>query len=94
MSLEFLNDYMILIVIGICLCVGYVLKHMIPSETINGYIPLIMAVLGVLLNMWLNKFAFTPEILLGGLASGLASTGLHQAFKQFIDKKKNQDQEE
>jgi len=31
--------------------------------------------LGVILNVWLNGGAFTPEILLGGLASGLASTG-------------------
>jgi hypothetical protein len=36
--------------------------------------------------LWLNDFAFTPEILLGGMASGLASTGMHQVFKQFIDR--------
>jgi hypothetical protein len=45
-----------------------------------------MGVLGVGVNVWLNAFSFTPEILLGGLASGLASTGLHQVFKQFIEK--------
>lgn len=83
--MEFLNDYLVLIVVGICLCAGYVLKHLVPSEKINSFIPLIMAVLGVVVNVWLNKFAFTPEILLGGLASGLASTGLHQAFKQFVN---------
>ena len=27
-----------------------------------------------------------PDVLLTGLFSGLASTGLHQAFKAFIDK--------
>jgi hypothetical protein len=84
--MEFLNGYLVLIVVGICLCVGYVLKHLIPTDKVNKFIPLIMAVLGVVLNMWLNGFAISPEILLGGLASGLASTGLHQAFKQFIDK--------
>ena len=84
--MEFLNDYLVLIVIGICLCIGYVIKHLIPTEAVNKYIPLIMAVLGVILNVWLNGFAFTPEILLGGLASGLASTGMHQIFKQFIEK--------
>lgn len=84
--MEFLNDFLVLIVVGICLCVGYVLKNIVPTDKINKFIPLIMAVLGVVLNMWLNGFAFTPEILLGGLASGLASTGLHQAFKQFLDK--------
>lgn len=85
--MEFLNDYFVLIVIGICLCIGYVLKNLIPSEKINKFIPLIMGMLGVIINIWLNCFTFTPEILLGGLASGLASTGMHQAFKQFIEKK-------
>lgn len=84
--MEFLNGFLVVIVVGICLCVGYVLKNIIPGKTINKYIPLIMAVLGVVLNMWLNGFAFSPEILLGGLASGLASTGMHQLFKQFIEK--------
>lgn len=83
--MEFLNNYLVLIVMGICLCVGYVIKHVIPSSAINNYIPLIMAVLGVFLNVWMNGFAFTPEILLGGLASGLASTGMHQVFSQFIE---------
>lgn len=83
--MEFLNEYLVLVVMGICLCAGYVIKHAIPSAAINSYIPLIMAVLGVGLNVWMNGFAFTPEILLGGLASGLASTGLHQAFIQFIE---------
>ena len=84
--MEFLNEYLVLIVLGICLCAGYVIKHIIPSDNINRFIPLIMAVLGVVINTWLNGFAFTPEILLGGMASGLASTGMHQLFKQFIEK--------
>lgn len=84
--MEFLNDFLVLIVVGICLGIGYVIKHLIPSDKVNRFIPLIMAVLGVGLNWWLNGFSFTPEILLGGLASGLASTGMHQVFKQFIEK--------
>lgn len=83
--MEFLSEYLVLIVMGICMCVGYVIKHLVPNDRINKFIPLIMAGLGVLLNVWMNGFVFTPEILLGGLASGLASTGLHQAFSQFIE---------
>lgn len=82
--MEFLNDYLVLIVVGICLCVGYVMKNLVPSEKVNRFIPLTMMVLGVIVNVWLNGFAFSPEILLGGMASGLASTGMHQLFKQFI----------
>ena len=84
MNLEFLNDYLVLIVVGICLCVGYVIKKRI-TKIPDKYIPLIIAVLGVILNIWLNSFSFTPEILLGGMFSGLASTGLHQLFKQLVD---------
>ena len=83
--MEFLNDYLVLMVVGICLCVGFVLKHLVPTEKVDKFIPLIMAVLGVVINIWMNSFAFTPEILLGGMVSGLASTGMHQLFKQFID---------
>ena len=84
MEINFMNEYLVLVVLGICLCVGYIIKHMIPSDKINRYIPLIVGVLGVVLNSWLNAWALSPEILLGGLASGLASTGLHEAYKNLI----------
>lgn len=87
--MEFLNDYIVLLVVGICLCVGYVIKHVVPSDDVNRFIPLIMAVLGVLINTWLNGWMITPEVLLGGLASGLASTGMHQLFTQFINRDNN-----
>ena len=83
MDLTFLNDYLSIIVVGICLCVGYVIRNSI-NKIPNKYIPLIMAVLGAFLNMWINSFQLTPAILLGGMFSGLASTGLHQIFKQLI----------
>ena len=84
--MEFLNDYIVLLVVGICLCIGYVLKHLVPTDKVNKFIPLIVGVLGVLLNVWVNKFTFTPEILLGGLVSGLASTGMYELFRNFIEK--------
>ena len=85
--MEFINDYIVFIVLGVCLCVGYVLKNLVPSNKINRFIPLIMAVVGIAVNLWVNAFNLTPEILLGGMVSGLASTGLHQAFKQIIERK-------
>ena len=75
---------MVLVVVGICVCVGYVLKNSFPKLN-NQYIPLIMAVLGVALNVWICM-AITPEVLLAGMFSGLASTGLHQLFKTLINK--------
>lgn len=85
--MDFLNDYIVVIVLVACLCVGYILKHLVPSEKVDKFIPAILGVLGVLMNVWLNQMAFTPDILVGGLVSGLASTGMHQVFKQFLEVK-------
>lgn len=84
--MEFLNDYLVLAVVGVCLCIGYIIKHVIPTDKINKFIPLIVGVLGVVVNVWMNNWGFTPEILLGGLVSGLASTGMYELFAQFIKK--------
>ena len=86
MDISFISEYLVLVVLAICLCVGYIIKHIVPGDKVNKFIPLIMGVLGVVLNAWFNAWQLTPEILLGGLASGLASTGLHQAFKNLIGK--------
>ena len=84
--MEFLSEYVVLIVMGVCLCIGYIIKNVVPGDTINKYIPLIMGALGVVLNVWLNTWQFSPDILLGGLASGLASTGGYELVRNLIDK--------
>ena len=83
--MEFLNQFSIPVIVGICLCVGYILKNVVTTDKVNKFIPLMMGVLGLGLNMWIN-LGVSPEIILGGLVSGLASTGLYEAFKQFIKK--------
>ena len=70
----------VVIVVAICLCVGYIIKHFVGAVN-NKFIPLILSVLGVVLNMWVNAWAISPEILLGGLASGLASSGAFEFVK-------------
>lgn len=87
--MEFLNDYMIPVILGICLCMGYLLKNMVGTEKINKYIPTIVAIVGVVLSIWISNWNITPEVILSGLISGLGSTGMHQAFKQFIENKEN-----
>lgn len=88
MDISFLNEFMVPIVAGICLCVGYVLKNIVSTEKINRFIPLVMGVLGVALNWWIQG-TFSAEILLGGLFSGLSCTGLHQIFKQMTEQTSN-----
>jgi len=84
--MEFLNEYMLPVVLGICLCIGYVIKQWV-TDVDNKYIPSICAVLGIFLASWINGWTVSPQIALGGMVSGLASTGLHQVFKQYLEKK-------
>lgn len=83
MDIGYLTKYAVPLIVGICLCVGYIIKNMIPSDKINHFIPLIMGILGVVLNVWVNM-DFTAEILLAGLFSGLSSTGLYEMFRNLI----------
>lgn len=85
MGIEFLAEYMVPVIMGICLMVGYIVKHWV-SDVENRIIPTLCAVLGVLVALWINWGNITPEVILSGLASGLASTGLHQAFTQLLNK--------
>lgn len=83
--MDFLQDYSVLVILGICLCVGYIVKKWV-ADLDNKYIPTIVAILGVVINIWINDWVFTPQVLLQGLFSGLSSTGAHQLFKQYIEK--------
>lgn len=84
MDISFLSEYMIPVIVGICLCVGWIVKQWI-KDVDNRYIPTICAVIGVALACWMNWPDITVAVILSGLASGLASTGLHQAFKQILE---------
>ena len=61
MDLSFISEYAVPVIVGICLCVGYVIKTSFSSID-NKSIPLIMAILGVALNIWINM-SITPEII-------------------------------
>ena len=78
--MELLNEYIVALVMGLCLAVGYIIKHSLDFIP-NKYIPLIMGIMGIALNLWVNGWTLTPEVLLGGLASGLASTGAFELVR-------------
>ena len=82
--MEMFSTYIVPVIVGICLVVGYLIKHMTSAD--NKIIPVVVTVLGVTLGIWINWPDITPEVLLAGAVSGLASTGMHQLFKQWIDK--------
>ena len=83
LTLAILNNSLVPVIVGLCLVAGYVLKHITGAD--NRFIPLVVTVLGMALAVWMHWPAITPEVLLGGAVSGLASTGMHQLFKQWID---------
>jgi hypothetical protein len=78
--------------LGDCLCLGYVIKHSI-SFIPNKFIPLILAITGIILNIWINDWTITPEIILGGMASGLASTGAFELVRNIAGESSESPQE-
>lgn len=85
MDFSFLSQFAVPVIVGICLCAGYVVKTSLDFIP-NKYIPLIMAVLGLLLNLGANHWAVSLDIILSGVFSGLASTGLYEAFRNMLQR--------
>ena len=81
--MEMLTEYLVPVIVGICLIVGYIVKNFTPAD--NRFIPAVVTALGVALAVWMNWPAVTPEIIFGGALSGLASTGMHQLLKQWLE---------
>ena len=86
MDLSFLIESVNVVVLGICLCIGYVIKSIWNNNDFNKFIPLIMLVLGTILNVLANLNGITLEVILCGMFSGLARTGLYEMFKNLINK--------
>ena len=87
MDLAYLTEYINVITLGICLCVGYVIKTSITIIP-NRYIPLIMLILGTTISVLTNLDNITSAIILQGMVSGLASTGLYETFRNLSNKEK------
>lgn len=86
MDIAVLTQYLSIVVVGICLCVGFIIKNSLDFIP-NKYIPLIMGVLGLIINILINLSAINAEVILTGLFSGLASTGLYEMFRNLINNK-------
>ena len=85
MDFSILTENFVYVVVLACLVVGYIIKHASFFKWINNNdIPVILAVVGAILNPFVS--GLSVESVVYGAVMGLASTGLHQAFKKFIDK--------
>lgn len=85
MDLTFLNEFYVPAVMAACLSAGYCLKRFCPLP--NGLIPALMAVLGMILAVVYTASsggALRFETFVAGAVTGLASTGMHQAFTRAL----------
>lgn len=84
MDFTFLNEYFVAVVMAACLAVGYIVKYATFFKWLNNDdIPVVLACFGAVLNGLVS--GFTVEYIVYGAIMGLASTGLHQSFKRWVD---------
>ena len=84
MDFTILTEHFVLVVLVACLVIGYVIKHASFLRWVpNSDIPVILAVIGAVLNAVVT--GVSVDAIVYGTVMGLASTGLHQGFKAFIE---------
>jgi len=84
MDFTVLSEHFVLVVIVACLILGYIIKHASFMKWLpNNDIPVILAVVGAGLNLAVSGLSI--ESFVYGAVMGLASTGLHQGFKRFVE---------
>ena len=88
MDFSILTEHFVYVVVVACLVIGYIIKHATFLKWIpNDNIPVILAVFGAVLNAVVSGISI--ENIVYGAVMGLASTGLHQSFKQWIENTKS-----
>ena len=88
MDFTILTEHFVLVVLVACLVVGYIIKHSTFFKWLsNDDIPVILAGIGLLLNLAVSGLSIESAVY--GAVMGLASTGLHQSFKSFVEGIKN-----
>lgn len=84
MDYTVLTEHFVVVVVVACLILGYLIKHASLFHWLpNDDIPVVLAVAGAILNAAVG--GITVENVIYGALMGLASTGMHQGFKKFIE---------
>ena len=87
MDFAILTEHFVLVVVVACLVVGYIIKHASFMKWLpNDDIPVILAVIGAGLNLLISGLSIESAVY--GAVMGLASTGMHQAFKKWVENTK------
>lgn len=90
---EILSSLISPIIVIACLTLGYVIKHGFQNRTLNAFIPLILASVGILANLWYIKILDLPTVVTGAV-SGLAATGLYEGFTNILNLPNIKEEEE
>ena len=86
MDINFLFDYVNPLILGICLLLGFCLKTAFDWFP-NKYIPLAALCMGTLIAILIHyQSGINAEVILGGMISGLASTGLYEMLRNLLEK--------
>ena len=83
MDLSFITEYISPIILVLCIGLGYLI-HSRKNEIYDSFIPIIVAVVGILAAIW-SFGTFDLKTIVIGMISGLASTGLYEAFKNMLN---------
>lgn len=90
MDFTILTEHFVLVVVVACLAAGYIIKHSSMFKWLpNNDIPAVLAVLGMALNLLVSGLSIESAVY--GAVMGLASTGLHQGFKQWVENTKSKE---
>lgn len=78
--IEIIQQYAMVPVTLACLLIGWMLKHIVTSLD-NKWIPLILAMVGIVGVLWMNTWALTPANFLSGLCSAALAVWIHNNYK-------------
>ncbi len=85
MDLTFLLKVIDPVILGICLLGGYALKTAFDRFP-NKYIPLAALCAGTVIAVLINlPTGINAEVVMGGMISGLSSTGLYEMLRNLLD---------
>lgn len=85
LDLNFLFELINPIILGICLLLGYALKTAFTRFP-RKYIPFIAILVGTVISILMNiGQELTAEVVLIGMISGLASTGLYEMLCKLLN---------
>lgn len=79
-------------ILVLSLCVGYIVKNLVPNDSVNRFIPLIVGVVGLVAGIVSAITTGTPvtlELIVGSLVSGLSSVAVHEQFKNLLEDKQD-----